>query len=293
MMMESGEGSKGSRSSHHFVSGGMSSMVNVLVTFPLNKLMFRQQLTGATTRAAFGQMRREGWGMLYRGCLPPLLHKTASLSLMFGVFHSARTSLLPHTHTDLAATILAACLSGAVESSLTPFERVQTLLQDHRQVERFRNSAHVARVLAASSDPPAQMYRGLSAVLLRNSLSSAIFFTLKLPVDRLSASAGDGLGQVAANFCGGALLGAVCSTAVYPVNVIKTKMQSQPPPLEGAAAAVEKPVTWRGAFEQVMRERGGSGLRGIYRGIHLNLLRSVLSWGIINASYETFISVMG
>lgn len=264
-------------------------MVNVLVTFPLNKLMFRQQLTGATTRSAFHQMRCEGWRMLYRGCLPPLLHKTASLSLMFGVFHSTQTSLLPHT-THLTATIIAASFSGAVESLLTPFERVQTLLQDHRQVKRFRNSAHVLTLLTSSRDPT-QMYRGLSAVLIRNSLSSAIFFTLKLPVDQLSSTiasdeeGGHG-GQMAANFCGGALLGAVCSTAVYPVNVIKTKMQSQP--LEGGV----KPVTWRGAFEQVMLERGGSGLRGIYRGIHLNLLRSVLSWGIINASYETFISII-
>ena len=67
-----------------FVRGGPSGGVNVLVTFPINKVMFRQQLQGSTSAEAVAAMRREGGRNLYRGLGPPLMQKAVSTSLMFG-----------------------------------------------------------------------------------------------------------------------------------------------------------------------------------------------------------------
>ena len=39
------------------------------------------------------------------------------------------------------------------------------------------------------------------------------------------------------------------------------------------------------AYKEVMGERQYS-IRKLYRGVHLNFVRSLISWGIINASYE-------
>lgn len=68
-----------------FLSGAGAALVNVVVTFPANKLMFRQQVAGLHIHKAFKSMIIEGVGQLYRGMLPPLLQKTTSLSLMFGM----------------------------------------------------------------------------------------------------------------------------------------------------------------------------------------------------------------
>ena len=69
-----------------FVRGGLSGGVNVLVTFPINKVMFRQQLQGSTSAEAVAAMRREGGRNLYRGLGPPLMQKAVSTSLMFGIY---------------------------------------------------------------------------------------------------------------------------------------------------------------------------------------------------------------
>jgi gamma-glutamylcysteine synthetase len=41
----------------------------------------------------------------------------------------------------------------------------------------------------------------------------------------------------------------------------------------------------RTVYRTVLKERGGK-FKEMYRGVHLNYTRSVLSWGIGNASYE-------
>ena len=39
------------------------------------------------------------------------------------------------------------------------------------------------------------------------------------------------------------------------------------------------------ALQVVYKERGGS-VRRVYRGVQINFTRSLVSWGIINSSYE-------
>ena len=50
-----------------FFRGYMASTVNILMTFPANKLMFRQQVLGSTVPVAFDSLRRDGLHRLYRG----------------------------------------------------------------------------------------------------------------------------------------------------------------------------------------------------------------------------------
>lgn len=77
------------------------------------------------------------------------------------------------------------------------------------------------------------------------------------------------------DFCGGALIGAAISTLFYPLNVVKTHMQTQ---LGGPYQPVAQ--VWR----EICVERGG--WRRIFLGVHVNYTRALISWGVINASYE-------
>jgi hypothetical protein len=77
------------------------------------------------------------------------------------------------------------------------------------------------------------------------------------------------------NFFSGAVLGATISTLFYPINVVKSMQQiAIGGPHRGVADT----------FVQLYHERNGWG--GIYRGVNANILRSLLSWGIINSCYE-------
>lgn len=75
----------------------------------------------------------------------------------------------------------------------------------------------------------------------------------------------------------GAVLGALISTLFYPINVVRTKMQTVQP----GSAFISIPK----AASLVYHERGRS-LTKIYYGVSVNCTRALISWGIINASYE-------
>ena len=130
-----------------YVSGGAAAFANIAITFPLNKTMFRQMVHGISVTEAVKQLYQEGAVKLYRGALPPLGQQAVTRSLMFGnyaLFTRKIRDSNPHLNprTVLAS---AAFLAGCTEAVLTPFERVQVLLQDSKQHANYTNTADALR----------------------------------------------------------------------------------------------------------------------------------------------------
>lgn len=129
-----------------FACGCGSAFVNICVTYPIYKIIFRQMLHGVPIGSALSQLRHEGLGFLYRGMLPPLAQKTISLSIMFGVFDGSRRYLVEdYRLNDYGAKVIAGVVAGSVESILLPFERVQTLLADSKFHQYFSNTQNAFR----------------------------------------------------------------------------------------------------------------------------------------------------
>ena len=172
--------------------------------------------------------------------------------------------------------IVAAFLSGCVEATLTPFERVQALLQDTKYHGLFKNTPSAFYTLYTQHGFR-EYYRGLSAILFRNGPSNVIFFASR---EHVKASLPDSWTEKGrwtdglANFCCGAVTGAFISTVFYPVNVTKTHMQ----------LVIGGPyLSFWSVFSDLLQKRG---LRGMFAGVHVNYTRSFLSWGITNYMYE-------
>ncbi len=268
-----------------FVCGGGAACVNILFTYPMFKLMLRQQVDGVRTFKAFRQLRTEGLANLYRGVLPPLLQKGASCSIMFGCYHKFQKILLSNYpgQNQVAMQVCSGFMAGTLEAVLTPFERVQTLLSDHKHHARIANTVHAFRKIWKHY-PFKEYYRGLSVIILRNGPSSALFFSLRGPIkdsmpgqNLLSSTEIEVLSFVE-DFISGALLGATLSTLFYPLNVVKSNMQRH---LGGPHLGMVR------TFKSIYALRGQS-LGRIYFGVGVNFSRALVSWGIINATYETF-----
>ena len=145
--------------------------------------MLRQQLDGLVTRTAIDQMKKEGFVYLYRGMGPILLQKTTSTCTMFGAYgrfsayleysHQVRY-VLPTRH---QRNFLAGVMSGAVESFLTPFERVQALLIDSKRHMQFKNTIDTFRHLRGIHFK--ELYRGYTCILLRNCVTSSLWFSMR------------------------------------------------------------------------------------------------------------------
>lgn len=267
----------------YYVCGSIAAFTNILVTFPIQKVLFRQQLHGVLAHEAVQQLQRDGLRNLYRGLLPPLLQKSTAVGIMFGLYEDFSRVLLNRAVgvPDFVTRSFAAALAGTAEAILTPFERVQTLLQDHRHHARFNNTAHTFRTLLTEYGVR-ECYRGLVPILLRNGLSNVLFFGLRGPIKEQLPEATTRAGHLVNDFVCGGVLGAGLGIMFYPLNVVKSRAQSQ-------VGGDFQPC--RQVLLTVWKERGGS-LALLFRGAHLNYHRSLLSWGIINATYELLLKLM-
>ncbi|XP_057706098.1 solute carrier family 25 member 51b [Corythoichthys intestinalis] len=269
----------------HYFCGSVAALANIMVTFPIHKVLFRQQLHGVLAVEAVRQLQRDGLRNLYRGLLPPLLQKTTTVAIMFGLYQDFSRVLLDQAEgsgvPELATRSFAAALAGTAEAFLAPFERVQTLLQDHRHHGRFNNTAHTFRTLL-SEYGVRECYRGLVPILLRNGPSNVLFFGLRGPIKERLPEATTRAGHLVNDFVCGGVLGAALGIMFYPLNVIKSRAQSQ---VGGAFQPCSQVLL------TVWRERGGS-VALLFRGAHLNYHRSLLSWGIINATYELLLKLV-
>ncbi|RHY40834.1 hypothetical protein DYB34_005477 [Aphanomyces astaci] len=242
------------RHSHlrEFICGGTAAAINIIVTFVPNKIMFRQQLYGTSTVDAWKSIRDDGWPRLYRGVRPPLMQAAVSKSIMFGLYnsyHAKLTTTFGNHIGGLSTSHYAAFLSGTTEAVLTPFERIQTLLQTTKYNTTFSSAADA--VVQVTRRGPRELYRGVTAILIRNAPSNIIFFGLREPVRDLLPETTSSHAIFAADFVSGAVLGAFLSTLFFPLNVE--------------------------ALELTYHERGGSWVK-VYRGVHINFVRSLITW---------------
>ena len=119
---------------------------------------------------------------------------------------------------------LAAMGAGFTEAVLVPFERVQCLLQVKQYNTRLHNTKHAFQYLWRYG--PSEYYRGLSAILLRNGLSNILFLGLREPLKDSLPTPRTQLGESFNAFISGAGLGAGLSTLFFPLNVVKSRMQT-------------------------------------------------------------------
>lgn len=205
----------------HYFCGCCAAFNNVAITYPVQKILFRQQLYGIKTRDAILQLRKDGFRNLYRGILPPLMQKTTTLALMFGLYEDLSRLLRKHVSNapEFATRSVAALLAGTTEAILTPLERVQTLFQDHKHRDKFTNTYQAFRALRCHG--VAEYYRGLVPILFRNGFSNILFFGLRGPIKEHLPTATTQSAHLVNDFICGGVLGAMLGFLSFPVNVVK------------------------------------------------------------------------
>lgn len=232
---------------------------------------------GVEATFALNQLQKEGLAFLYRGLLPPLLQKSVSMSLMFGIYNQCLQPLLRYDVNPYVAKVVAGLVAGCCEATLMPFERIQTLLIHPKYYLKFNNTYHAA-IYIYQLYGIKEFYRGLQPILLRNGPSNALFFILRDEAKVRIPKQENSFYQSCQNFIVGASIGAFLSTAYYPLNVIKIAMQCE---LGGPRRTIAY------EFKYILRKRDFK-ISNFYHGALLNISRAFISWGVINASYEMF-----
>lgn len=247
-----------------------AAFINILITYPMQKVTMRQMIHGFSLWSAVRHIGKDGVFYLYRGVLPPLIHKSINMAIIFQFYDVSKN--VPQRGIPL--NILTGVASGVAETIMTPFERLQTLLTKAKYHELIKNS-NQALLFVWSSYGAKELYRGWTPILLRNSMGTSSFFIGKDIVDR-NVPLNIPISIEVQEFLGGALIGGTISSISFPFNVVRVNMQSE----------VGHPTErFHHCLKRVYLER--KGISGFYRGSYMNTFRSSLSWGILNTSYET------
>lgn len=228
------------------------------------------------------------------------MQRMFSGSIMFGSFsfYKSRCDHQFNNKSPFASLSIAACLTGTTEAILTPLERIQMLMQDRKYNRDYRNTLDAA--FKMKSYGFAEYYRGISCVLIRNSLSNILFFGTReemnkllrkltpnidkkpttnfQPANGLSSSDSYQGANKSANdrwydFLSGAILGSLISTVFYPLTVVRTRIQTRAPGTQFLPILT--------AFKVVYFERDKKFTR-FFHGCSLNIIRQFFSWGITN-----------
>lgn len=232
---------------------------------------------GSETRPAVDQMKNEGIAFLYRGMLPPLLQKTMSLSLMFGIYDQALQLLYERDFNPYIAKAMAGVIAGCFECGLMPFERLQIILVNPEYHTKFKNTL-AAALFIYKVHGIREFYRGLTPCIIKTCPSNSFFFIMKDEAKMRLPAGETRIRQGFQNFLVGASIGAFSSTLFYPITVIRINFQSH---MGGPFRNIIS------GFFAIMEKRQNS-LMKLYKGALLNISRSFISWGVVNTSYEFF-----
>lgn len=275
------------------LAGMGAGWINILITFPINKFSFRQQVESTNPEKTWNNLRHyfsthgnvRNVLYVYRACSIPLMQKTIANSIMYGVYSKERSRLGDSGQLSARKACLLACTyAGGIEALVcSPLERCQSVLQDRRNDTKFRGLRDVVlwhSQRGTMMKSIRSLYTGLSLVFIRNTLSSFVYFQIRDIYKKNYAKPDKALKWYThATF--GCLSGAIGCTLFFWLNTVKSKLQADLRPRSAWSVA-----------KYTFKTNSDTFHRGFYYGWKIAVFRSALSWGIQNAAYEYFTSVI-
>mgnify|MGYP006149485949 CR=1 FL=1 len=263
----------------------------VALAHPLDTLKTRQQThvayahAGGPLAALRLSLAHDGVGGLLRGLAPALASSMLFRALPFAAY-GWTTEWLRGAAPDFASAqpLLVAALAGASGGLLRACAEVPLeALKVQAQVGRGGSGGRGGRGGIAA------LYAGLPITALRNATVVALFWTFYVGSADTRHLLCGGIPALA-SFVGGA----GCSTAawlvVFPLDVVKSRVQGDGAHLERAQRGGHRNLAALAAARDVY---AASGVGGFYRGLRAGLARSVVANGGAMVAYDAVRTWLG
>ncbi|KAK9460215.1 mitochondrial carrier domain-containing protein [Lipomyces oligophaga] len=266
-------------------AGFVGGAVQVLIGQPFDLVKVRLQ-TGQfrTPIEAFRKtLAAEGPLAFYKGTASPLIGVGVCVSVQFYAFHDARRFFLSRTNRDslsLPQFYLAGAVAGVANSPIAgPVEQLRILLQTQRyDAKLYDGPTDAIRKIYSAQGLPG-IFRGQTVTLLREAQAYGLWFLtfeyLMQSIQNLRGVKRHDIPAWQVAGCG-ALAGEVLWLGSYPLDVIKSKVQSD---------GFGKDAVYKGAIDAARKTFNTAGLSGFWKGLIPTLLRAT------PCSAGTFMSV--
>lgn len=281
-------GASGASSLVDLLAGFSSGCAIVVVGHPFETLRTRMQTTGGRAPGAMLQPQAPGFrsiarkmlsdmgpsGLpalrgLYRGALPPLMTSGCISMCIWTSFESIKRTIHGPGQVGAAPLVTvwvsAACAPLLCMPVLVPQQRLSKLLQVNERKGDF-SSVRACATAILRAEGLRGLYRGGSALAVQDFFGRANYVTTYEACKRVWARVNDGADLTTSQrMLAGAASGTMGWIFTYPIDCVKARLMTQAP----------GKVRWstvRSCVQQTWQE---GGLRGMYRGILLCLVRGV------------------
>ena len=276
---------------HDLVAGGVAGSMSVIVGHPFDTIKVRLQ---SSSSATFVSAFSGGVGSLFRGMAAPLSTAAMVNAIIFGAYGTSSRAwdlylplILDHEHDPWYKSLLCGSFAGLCQAAvICPMEHLKCRLQLSGSNAIYKGPLQASHLIY-NSHGMSGLYRGWNSTLLREIPAFGAYFAVydlvKDLVNDYYNSHGDRAEAhtwMASAFAGG-VSGSFTWILIYPVDVIKTRIQTAPmntPSSELTVTFVARSLIQRNGW-QVM-----------FRGLFVTLLRAFPVNGIIFPVYEFTLS---
>ncbi|RCV04980.1 hypothetical protein SETIT_1G044800v2 [Setaria italica] len=279
--------SKHVSASKYLTAGGIAGAASRTATAPLDRLKVNMQVqTNRTTvaHAVKGIWREGGLLGFFRGNGLNVVKVAPESAIRFYTYEMLKEYIMKskgENKSDIGTSgrLIAGGLAGAVaQTAIYPIDLVKTRLQTY-EGGRIPSLGALSRDIWIREGPRA-FYRGLVPSLLGMVPYAGIDLTVYETLKEMSKTyvlKDSDPGPLVQLGCG-TVSGALGATCVYPLQVVRTRMQAQ-------SANSEDP--YRGMTDCFRRTLRREGISGFYKGLVPNLLKVVPAASITYLVYET------
>jgi len=264
---------------HDLIAGTGAGICTVLVGHSFETAKTRIQMTGGNLFTNFRSIiQNEGLLSLYKGVMSPLTMMPFLFATQFTAYGFAKRYLgIDGAPKWDSKSILAGSFTGLCCSIvLTPIDIIKMKLQmEGIGVKTKPTGTYTMLRNTVVNDGFLALYKGLPATMMRDIPSRTLTFSLyeynrRFLVDHLGS-------QSLANLFAGGMSSFMSWFIVYPLDIVKTKVQCSP---SGGISY------W---FKQIYREHG---LKGFYKGVEAPLSRSIITGSVTFFTMESIKSFL-
>lgn len=293
------------------LAGGIGGAIGDSVIYPLDMVKTRQQ--GAPNVLKYKTMSRASWTILreeglrkgvYGGYSPAIIGAFPATMLFFGTYEYIKRLFInrwgvPETLTHLTAGFLGDFVSSVI---YVPSEVLKTRMQlqgRHNNPHfdsgyNYRGLTDAVRTIVRSEGPGALLY-GYKATLIRDLPFSALQFAF---YEEFHRWAQEFVGRnrdmgISLELGTGALAGGLAGVITTPLDVVKTRIQTQHNDPKIAPSTSSKPVTLSnstvGALRTVYKLEG---VAGVFSGVGPRLFWTSIQSSIMLLIYQSTLKIL-
>nr|GEX53370.1 calcium-binding mitochondrial carrier protein SCaMC-2-B-like [Tanacetum cinerariifolium] len=276
---------KHAHASKYLIAGGVAGAASRTTTAPLDRLkvMLQVQTSNESITSAVKNIWKEG-GVLsfFRGNGLNVVKVAPESAIKFYTYEMLKNFIGGDGKEDIGTSgrLLAGGMAGAVaQTAIYPMDLVKTRLQTFVSGQgKVPSLGKLSRDIWVHEGPRA-FYRGIIpsifGIIPYAGIDLAAYETLK-DMSRAYILEDSDPGPLVQLGCG-TVSGALGATCVYPLQVVRTRMQAQTP---GGA------TVYKGMSDVFMKTYQKEGVRGFYKGLLPNLLKVVPAASITYLVYE-------